>query len=471
MQIVPRNIRTELQNSINEINANINYYEDTVNRFELYKAVTGMFETKDIDELIQATLSFTAIYRHLTSDAEAKEKSEKMLECLYYVKNVERKELQDVYDTKKKVDTFNKIIKGFIGKKNEYQTIVENQRESINAQRSLRKQYIFIKSKLDHKGLLTEEDVSFLEGYMEEKGYDVEQKILALEYIRIHNLKIEYPDSRIITQVRDMLYAHYHDLKMSHEENMLGVKYQSTIFSYQTALEDLSDVQEIINILSESQKDFGSENDFFAVLKHLVNRFGQKLNEDIQDLKENYKDITLRKVILETYNDHMRRYIPLKKLYYEKLKIANQKDTGKKIVDELYYSGTGSSYMEKDLKDIPNEKLLEVKDLLERKKYHELKPDEDSALHNNDKLIGLRELRGDQVRICYRHLGENRYVIVGVFLKKSDNLIYEYEAMASRKVTNDLSSTEKRIEEWIKAQETEGRIYEYIDNNYRIGSR
>ncbi|MBR1748365.1 MAG: hypothetical protein IJ743_01065 [Bacilli bacterium] len=471
MEIKPRNVRIELQNSIDEIEQRIQEYQEIVKKYELYRIIVEMFEPTDIDERIHAALCVPAIYKHLTDEKIANDKSVEILELLYYIKNVEEKNMQDLYDIDKAKKRIDAKINVFIKKKEEYQKIVDEKKNDIRNQIALKKRYIFIKSKLDHQGLLSEKDISLLGEYMNEKGFKVEQKILALEYIRIHNQKIASPDAKIIMQVRDMLHSHYHDLPINYQENLTSLKYQSTIFAYQKALEKSSDIKGSLAILSESQKDFQNLEDYLAILKSLVNLYGQKLNEDIQDLKDNYEDITLRQVILETYNDHQRRYIPLKNLYYEKLRLTQTQDAVKKIVNELYYPGTGDSYMEKDLKEIPNEKLLEVKDLLERKKYQELKPDEDSSLHNNDKLTGLKELRGDQVRICYRHLGENRYAIVGVFLKKSDNLLHEYESMAARKVKIDLSSKEAIAQEWIKSQENEGKIYKYIENNYRIGSR
>ena len=38
----------------------------------------------------------------------------------------------------------------------------------------------------------------------------------------------------------------------------------------------------------------------------------------------------------------------------------------------------------------------------------------------NEVYPGLREIKNDQVRIIYRPIGNNKYVIVGIFLKKRD---------------------------------------------------
>ena len=57
-----------------------------------------------------------------------------------------------------------------------YQKIVDEKKNDIRNQIALKKRYIFIKSKLDHQGLLSEKDISLLGEYMYEKGFKVEQK-------------------------------------------------------------------------------------------------------------------------------------------------------------------------------------------------------------------------------------------------------------------------------------------------------
>ena len=471
MEIKKRNIRLDLQESIDTIEEEYQLYQQKVNYYKMYEAITEMFKPTDIDVLITSTRNMPMLYVGMVSKEMAEKKSQEMLECLYFIKNVNDKDYQDYYDTQRAIKRFNAMVLEFEKEKNRYYEEVKKERMSIHAKKDLQRKYCLLKSKLDHQGVLGEEDISFLANYMIQRGFTREQQILSLEYIRAHNMKIEHPDYTISTQVRDMIHSKYYEMPISSLQKLQYTKYQSDIFAYQKALENSSNISEEIEMISEAENCYEKKDCYFFIIKSLVNIYAQRLNADIEDLKKYYEDDELRKVVLATYREHRKKHSLLRSLYYKKQEQEKTQDKSKEVVNELYYPGKDTSYLERDLKDIPEEKLLELKELIEKKKTGALSQKEDSSLRHNEKLAGLRELRGDQIRICYRHLEKNRFAIVGAFIKKDDNLIHAYENMAERKVDMDLSSEEKMIQELLKSQTTEQRIFDYIEQNYRIGSR
>ena len=478
MEIKRRNIKEELQESIDEIEKEYYEFQQNVNFWKIYSIICEMFEPTDIDELITASLSFPALYECVVDKEVADKLSKELLEKLYFIKKVNKKNYQDLYDTKRKMQEFNDKIKGFKKKRDELEKEIKENKKRIYEKKNLQRKYCFIKSKLDHQGLLTGEDITFLADFMIKKEFTREQQILGLEYLRIHNQKIKHPDYTISNQVRDMLHSKYHEIEITERQDLAYTRYQSDVFSYQKAFENSKDVKEVIEMLKNSEKNYKDKEAYLYILKSLVNIYVRKLNEDIEDLKECYEDLELRKVILATYNEHRKKYTYLRTFYFEKQKEPPKEETPEEetpeeevFVNFLLYPGTGTPYLERDLKDIPNEKLMELKELLLKKKRGTLSKDEDQALTGSDKLTGLRELRGDQIRICYRHLGGNMYAIMGAFIKKSDNLRAVYEAMAKRKVNIEISDEEGLAPAGLNSQATEQKIFDFIDKNYRKGSR
>ena len=76
------------------------------------------------------------------------------------------------------------------------------------------------------------------------------------------------------------------------------------------------------------------------------------------------------------------------------------------------------SYIERDLKTVPEEYYDKIKELLLQKRYGLTKKTNDKQLINNEKLKQFRELKEDQIRIIYRNSYNNSIIILGVGVKK-----------------------------------------------------
>ena len=78
----------------------------------------------------------------------------------------------------------------------------------------------------------------------------------------------------------------------------------------------------------------------------------------------------------------------------------------------------------------------------------------------NEAFPGLKEIKNDQVRIIYRHIEGNKYVIIGIFQKKRDLDKRSLESMYKRPINN------------IKhLSEIETELFKNMDENMHHGGR
>ena len=95
MEIKRRNIKMDLQESIDKIEEEYSLYQQKENYYKMYEALCTMFSSNDVDTLIESAKLFPLIYEGLSSKEEAAKLSNEMLECLYLVKKVNEKDYQE----------------------------------------------------------------------------------------------------------------------------------------------------------------------------------------------------------------------------------------------------------------------------------------------------------------------------------------------------------------------------------------
>ena len=123
-----------------------------------------------------------------------------------------------------------------------------------------------------------------------------------------------------------------------------------------------------------------------------------------------------------------------------------------------------------DMKNVPNEYYDTVLDLLNRFTMGKVGSKEFKSLSNNKKASGYTELRYDQVRIVTKHIKDNIYDIVGVFVKKSDNDMQQYKTMFNRLIT-DIDTKELEQKELELSKLTMIELENLVKERARKGSR
>ena len=90
---------------------------------------------------------------------------------------------------------------------------------------------------------------------------------------------------------------------------------------------------------------------------------------------------------------------------------------------------------------------------------------------NNDKYKnGFVELKEGPIRIIMKHISNNIYCVMGVFVKKSNNDIKAYRTMVIRTVT-DIITKEKEKQELALGELTMQELARIVKEKARKGSR
>lgn len=342
-----------------------------------------------------------------------------------------------------------------------------------------------ILSNFKFDGLITGKQIEIIDDLM--KRYDVDSKdhIRCLEYIRGHNSKIKYSEYFVSDTVVKMLDSSYTKFIIDDVDDIkYRDRYSRVIEDYlcelgKTNVKDLPEFLPFLPDFTEYPIDV-----FDYIYQNLINGIIDSINEDVEYISsvEVYKTIELRKVAISEYNE---RRIKLAQIsnYYRAVRLNYPSDVeildveggnSNDYVNNLLYLNNSNniSYLEKDMKSFPEEYYERVSKLLDSKKRDTLTPTEDKSFSTiNAKLKDYSELRDDQVRIVYKHVGNNNYLILGAFVKKVDNLNRANVTLAKRDVSTDYSNQEVLNNALLNAAEVEERIASLVDNYGRKGNR
>ena len=251
-----------------------------------------------------------------------------------------------------------------------------------------------------------------------------------------------------------------------YEESIYGEKNNNKIISYVEQIKEYD--EEYLELLDELFENVNIK-EYQFIMKSILNRLALEIENEKEEMKENYTDLILRKVLIDSYNSLYGKFIKIRKLYEEKIaSLEKEEKPVKNIVNRLFYPALvdSDSFAEKDLKDIPEEKLEELGDLLTDFKYDELTTKQNSQFTGSKKLKIFRKLKGDQIRVMVKNIGGHNYAVAGIFIKKDNVDLNKYQIIASRNI--DLEITDEYIKQ---SEESEAKIFKYIDENKRKGSR
>lgn len=153
--------------------------------------------------------------------------------------------------------------------------------------------------------------------------------------------------------------------------------------------------------------------------------------------------------------DSLRRKIELCKKKVEsvtkQLKDESLESQASQSKRHLIFAKTafGSTFLQRDLKDIPREYYDKVQAALETLEYGNLgsNPEKVRQFTNNKKLFGLYEIKEFKIRLIYRVLSGNMVYVMQTRMKKDNNSMVDKKELISRsKNTNDeFTMLKKRV--------------------------
>lgn len=346
-------------------------------------------------------------------------------------------------------------------------------------------EYRKILSNFKYLGLLSSDQIEIITEIMKKYNYDKKDQIRILEAVRFHNTRVKFEDkSKISYTVVNMLDDKYEKYEVSElEEADLKNKFQTAIDSFYRSIKMENSIEDIIELMPELESGSYSLEEYDYIYKKIINRIIDDLLENITSISDQdiYNDIELRKVVIQEYNENKFKFNKLEYFYKSRRlsycsKIEQEKElnNSEESLNNIFYLLTSNgdiSYLERDIKEFPEEYLLKVKQLIEGKKSNTLSIDWDKALTSHKVLRQYGELKYDQIRIMYKHLSNNNYLIVGAFVKKTNTDLKKYGTIASRIIDVDISTPELLADELENSGRVEDRLYKFIDDRSRKGSR
>lgn len=405
--------------------------------------------------------------------------SNKLFDIVFRLKEIENICEETAIEEKEyqiNVKKFNSLINFF---QQQYKELVEKEKEldekyTLDKLKSSRK----LLSKLKYSQKITENEIESLHNILIESNISIEDSILAIEVVRKHNKllknKIEKGQFVCKTKIEMMLDTEVEEFKDCYIEDATERKEcQIVIDLYKSLINDVENDQEIKELIDKpSEEENPNVEKFQYIMKSLLNYYREQMME-IKEMiydKDCYFDEGLKDEITTEFNKIRNKWKKIKYVYSaEMLKLdkINLKDMTLPTVNNILYAKTKNNkiYIMDDITKISEENLLKVKILLNKLRTNTLSGNESKALIENKKLKGYRELRKDQIRIVYLHLGNNNCLIIGVGTKKADNDLNFYNKMVEREAS-------LKIEDYAKeADKITEKINSYVKKNQRKGSR
>ena len=263
----------------------------------------------------------------------------------------------------------------------------------------------------------TEEDLERIIRYNIGKASQVRKEIELLDSIDIKQEKIEIPEEIISEEV-------YDDAVEENDE-----EYLYYYLNIKEALENVTRFDEMKEALLENLPTINNKNYINIVnrikLEYIKERFEmeelKKCEDDPNFILEVDKEISLINKILELINETQTTNIE------ESLEVSN-KNNNKLIFLQTH---SGSTYAENDLYQIPTEYYESFSNLLSSIEEGTFKNVKKFAKNNNI-LKGISEVKEFKTRVVFDRIDKNTYIIIYMFMKKTDKDMGYKQAMDQR---------------------------------------
>lgn len=360
---------------------------------------------------------------------------------------------------------------------------LENSLESLNLEKEMNEatikndkaQVLIYKQMyklISNAGFLNNNLVDDFKDLMMKNGYENDQIVRVLEIFKIdfaRHRNDKVPKYTVI----NMLDRKYDKYGITEVENYLYKdKITPQINSIYDSLIKYS-FDEILPFLPRYNDENVTLEEFDYLFKNIINKLIDDLMESVILITDvdYYKDS--KNSIIQEYNKTLSLYNTLKRFYEEEREALdrrfNKEDNQEETVNNLIYfypTQSQKSYIENDLKNIPEEFYYDVMKLLNNLKKNNLNSNNSKRFNGNKKLKKFLELRDDQLRIMCRKISDNNYSILGIFQKQDDNDVTKYLSLAGRYPNN--VDYEQLLQ---KSEGTEERLFGYLRDNMRKSSR
>ena len=243
---------------------------------------------------------------------------------------------------------------------------------------------------------------------------------------------------------------------------------------------------EIIPVIEEYKRYNIDNNEYNYLIVRVLDDYLNDLltyYEYLMD-KDVYTKRQERIEVVKNYYQVLDKYLYLRN-YYEKINEIDLVLVDNDNNDELYCDDSNDkqlifahsnvniskSRIISDMGSVPHEYYERVYELINGFKKNTLRRKEVASFTSVDKsMASFFELRDDQIRIIVKHMDSDIYCIMGVFVKKSDNLRSAYKNMVSRELPNISTDDKKQMYIELGKRDME-ELEQFVSNNKRKGTR
>lgn len=450
------------------------YFEDALYQKDLYEDLISLLNTEDIRKIYENNFSISLILPLLYSKEDAENISVNISKFSYLL-------LKSEADKNSNLEQLNMIIERI---NRDYATLSNNlgiyKKEYLEKKPSAIKcMQILHKIKYDY--IIEDEYVMFINDLLREREFKREYQIIYDEIIKQYNDGIKFlKPIRSYTTIK-MVKSDFtlYEIDDVFEKDLKNKLDSCSISIYESLMNLKSDefadefVENMISWMNEEEQNY--------VLKTTLNKFLSLLNDCKNNMlvEGNYEDVEIRRVIIEEYNSYYYRYEKLLNYYNKKNNLdasleenEELEDLGPEPKNNIFFlMRSTNSYFEHDLEDFNPHYLNTVKELLEGFKYGRLLKRCNEGFTANSSLHIYRKLKDDQVRILFRQLHNNNYLVLGAFEKKSNDGLSNYVRMAGRDCDYNIRTEELYSLRMMESEEVYNNVMEYIENNARKGDR
>ena len=243
---------------------------------------------------------------------------------------------------------------------------------------------------------------------------------------------------------------------------------------------------EIIPVIEEYKRYNIDNNEYNYLIVRVLDDYLNDLltyYEYLMD-KDVYTKRQERIEVVKNYYQVLDKYLYLRN-YYEKINEIDLVLVDNDNNDELYCNDSNDkqlifahsnvniskSRIISDMGSVPHEYYERVYELINGFKKNTLRRKEVASFTSVDRsMASFFELRDDQIRIIVKHMDSDIYCIMGVFVKKSDNLRSAYKSMVSRELPNISTDDKKQMYIELGKKDME-ELEQFVSNNKRKGTR
>ena len=207
---------------------------------------------------------------------------------------------------------------------------------------------------------------------------------------------------------------------------------------------------------------------FFPIISGLIENLLKEI-EELQELISNEKEEKVKEYLKDELNILKMKETICIDVYKKAQEIKTTEDDFEKTHQKnIIFAKTtsGNVYLQKDLKDIPEEYYQQIRECIEKIEsgYKEENPEKAKAFTTiNNKLVGLHEIKEFKLRVIYKILDKDTVYILLARMKK-DNC----ESLDRDEMINRSENTDKEYQRLKKEIENQDKKEKLIEEHKQI---